>query len=573
MSDFSSFKIDPDLQARLTSLLEAAMVSELTAEQATELESLLATSDAARTYAVEYLHLDALLARYECGAASHGRAVSKAAIDDTPLVTPPQITIGTKKSPVLGFLAAITNRVPGGEFTVGTLTLLVIVAAFWGLAVGFYGRLNADSSQPAFVFASDHAVWRKQPRAGLPAASHVNQPAIAKGESLQLASGSVELKLKQGATLVVEGPAEWSIDGNNHASLTAGRLVAKVPSRAVGFTLQTPTGSIVDLGTEFSVHVTPNGGADVQVLKGAVEVLHASAAAHTQPTLVRAGTAVNLGATTASIAWIAFHDQASSKAPKPDKEPAAPFRGAIPLGNLFDDRRPFILAEAVATDAYGAIPDRDHLGIERVYAGDIAVREIAPGIRLDLSSIGWMGKEYSQPMNDVTCLEGSRLGAPIQTVGQKLASNDAKIEDGIGMHANSLITFNLKEIRDAGALEDVPLRFVCDRFGLNDDAREVGGGSVHCLLVISDSTSIMSASLNGVAIPTKLEANTFHLAGQPTKAFTPTSKPATCDIPLPAEARYLTLAVTSAGDGIGYDHGVWSGARLLPVIEQSSSKP
>jgi hypothetical protein len=49
---------------------------------------------------------------------------------------------------------------------------------------------------------------------------------ISQGEPLGIKSGLVELQLKQGVTLLIEGPADWSIDGNNNATLKRGKLVA-----------------------------------------------------------------------------------------------------------------------------------------------------------------------------------------------------------------------------------------------------------------------------------------------------------------------------------------------------------
>jgi hypothetical protein len=95
---------------------------------------------------------------------------------------------------------------------------------------------------------------------------------ISQGEPLAIDSGLVELQLKQGVTLLIEGPADWTIDGQNNATLKRGKLVAKVPQQAIGFTVTTPTAKIVDLGTEFGVEVVPTGTTDVQVFAGVVEV-------------------------------------------------------------------------------------------------------------------------------------------------------------------------------------------------------------------------------------------------------------------------------------------------------------
>ena len=56
-----------------------------------------------------------------------------------------------------------------------------------------------------------------------------------------------------------------------------------------------------------------------------------------------------------------------------------------------------------------------------------------------------------------------------QQRGVVVAVDASKIEEGIGMHAESLLTLNLDEIRAAGRLENRQLKFVCDRAGINDD--------------------------------------------------------------------------------------------------------
>ena len=99
---------------------------------------------------------------------------------------------------------------------------------------------------------------------------------IALGEPLNIDSGTIELELKRGAKLTIEGPAKWTIDGDNSATLHSGKLLATVPRAAAGFTVETATARIVDLGTEFSVEADASGASEVQVFKGKVE-LHPSA--------------------------------------------------------------------------------------------------------------------------------------------------------------------------------------------------------------------------------------------------------------------------------------------------------
>jgi hypothetical protein len=145
-------------------------------------------------------------------------------------------------------------------------------------------RLEArEGQQLAYISESESALWQKQPQAGLPAASEAARPSIARDEPLELVSGAVEIKLRQGVTLVVEGPARWTIDGDNRVTLNRGRLLASVPRDAIGFTVATPTATVVDLGTEFGVTVDERGGTRTRVFKGEVR-LHTASRASTPAT-------------------------------------------------------------------------------------------------------------------------------------------------------------------------------------------------------------------------------------------------------------------------------------------------
>ena len=67
------------------------------------------------------------------------------------------------------------------------------------------------------------------------------------------------------------GPVSWQLASQQRLQLDSGQLVAHVPARAIGFTVATPTAEVVDLGTEFGVHVDAQGQTNVQVFEGAVE--------------------------------------------------------------------------------------------------------------------------------------------------------------------------------------------------------------------------------------------------------------------------------------------------------------
>ncbi|PQO25089.1 hypothetical protein C5Y96_26675 [Blastopirellula marina] len=95
------------------------------------------------------------------------------------------------------------------------------------------------------------------------------------GETLRIAKGLVLLQFARGVKLSIEGPAELKILSDNSAYLNEGRIAAVVPINASGFEIGTPSGKVIDYGTEFGVHVLPNGAAETHVFQGEAEVIPA----------------------------------------------------------------------------------------------------------------------------------------------------------------------------------------------------------------------------------------------------------------------------------------------------------
>ena len=87
---------------------------------------------------------------------------------------------------------------------------------------------------------------------------------------LKLESGLVQIEFLQGSTVVLEGPVEFEIINPNGGELFSGKLRASVPQVATGFSIEVPNGKIIDLGTEFGLHVHEGGSTEVFVYKGRV---------------------------------------------------------------------------------------------------------------------------------------------------------------------------------------------------------------------------------------------------------------------------------------------------------------
>ena len=91
-----------------------------------------------------------------------------------------------------------------------------------------------------------------------------------RGIPMKLAAGLAQVELRHGATLVIEGPADFRLLSPNEVSLTKGKLRAIVPQAAAGFTVDMAKGKVIDLGTEFGLHAWENGSAEIFVYAGKV---------------------------------------------------------------------------------------------------------------------------------------------------------------------------------------------------------------------------------------------------------------------------------------------------------------
>ncbi|MEW4564451.1 LamG-like jellyroll fold domain-containing protein [Bremerella sp. JC770] len=89
-------------------------------------------------------------------------------------------------------------------------------------------------------------------------------------ESHSLKAGTVQLITPRGARIVIEAPALFSFESDQRLQLKYGRLAADIPKQAHGFTVITPTGKAIDLGTKFGVDMPKAGEAEIHVFEGEV---------------------------------------------------------------------------------------------------------------------------------------------------------------------------------------------------------------------------------------------------------------------------------------------------------------
>ena len=108
------------------------------------------------------------------------------------------------------------------------------------------------------------------------------------GRRMELVSGVAEVTYRPGATVTIEGPAEWIVVEEGRMRLNYGSIVARVNPEAIGFAVVTPLAEITDLGTEFGVVAERTGATSTFVFRGSVE-LQPTSAGDSKPRVLKAG--------------------------------------------------------------------------------------------------------------------------------------------------------------------------------------------------------------------------------------------------------------------------------------------
>jgi ferric-dicitrate binding protein FerR (iron transport regulator) len=70
----------------------------------------------------------------------------------------------------------------------------------------------------------------------------------------------------------MEGPTTLRIDSPKDVQLVSGKIAAKVPIPAIGFTVHSSLAEFIDLGTEFTLQLDAERTFQLHVFEGLVEV-------------------------------------------------------------------------------------------------------------------------------------------------------------------------------------------------------------------------------------------------------------------------------------------------------------
>jgi len=246
------------------------------------LEAILESDEQAQLEYVEFM-LDTTNLRLLCAADKPTSIVD----DFSPTSSP---TPEMPKADPSGFFPALWDSLPSvldGRTPRATFWILFVFVG--SLLFGSFGWLVwsampdmhvADAPKPpkpvqpeepeyavAYLRDQEGAVWADGAE-GIPSGGR----GFFEGKTAELASGLVQINFKDGAEVVVEGPCKITFQGRNAARLEQGKLAATVEmSSAQGFIIDTPFGTVTDLGTEFGVEVGDET-IDVGVYRGKVSM-------------------------------------------------------------------------------------------------------------------------------------------------------------------------------------------------------------------------------------------------------------------------------------------------------------
>ena len=186
-----------------------------------------------------------------------------------------------------------------GMFAVPALAAAAAVALFVGFAL--WPDHQDDSSQSNLALASQAeapvlAVVSRADDSRWQSALPLATGAQLRAGGYQLAAGVLGLNMAGGQQLTIRAPARFDLLSETEMLLHQGDAALRMEADGPAFIIRVPGGAVVDLGTEISVKVGPDGPADVRVFEGfaSVSLLDEANRTRTQR-LLRAGESARIG--------------------------------------------------------------------------------------------------------------------------------------------------------------------------------------------------------------------------------------------------------------------------------------
>ncbi len=259
--------------AELRPLLDALCEESITPEQLARLEELVLTSPEAKAHYVRFMNFQADLVR-TVGLPVPVNPV-RASAPTVPAPGPARRRVSRRTALVLAALAA---------------SVVAVIAFVYRPRSSPRGMPDGNAEPTdetvAVLLQTYNAQWEDS---GSP--TRPGSP-LPPGQ-LVLKSGYAQIEFYNGATVILEGPAEFRILSRTEGYCASGKLRATVPPQAHGFRIGSPALNLVDRGTEFGLNVEGAKTA-VHVFKGEVHLYDPKAAPDEAPKELKTGEAISL---------------------------------------------------------------------------------------------------------------------------------------------------------------------------------------------------------------------------------------------------------------------------------------
>jgi hypothetical protein len=382
-------------------------------------------------------------------------------------------------------------------------------------------------------------------------------------KSLLLREGIVELLFDNQAKVVIESPAEFEIVTGDQVKLNYGRLYATIPQSAIGFAVQTYSARIIDLGTEFGVDAIYDGSTELHVYKGKTTLIAGSGQNDKELAEVIAGNAKKVRYTDSQINDITLKESLFVR--EIDSSKQFIWKGqSLDLASMVSGGDGFTKGQVTSAidpatgeihpetvQAYDRFGSRDYTSVaNRTFIDGVFV----PDDVLDADVVSSAGHTFAFPKTDNSYFSDITSSHSVWMIDPKrqlftLSLNQTKTEKAtetslIFLHSNAGITFNLDEIRQSlPQLEIDRFKALC---GISKGAE------------LNLSRSEFWVLLDGICI--------FHYQSEGD------SQVSQIDIPIKSGQKFLTLATTYGGDGIGMDWCMFENPQLIPVMKSHETE-
>jgi ferric-dicitrate binding protein FerR (iron transport regulator) len=254
----------PAEREEIQALLDALAEETIAPDQVRRLEELVLAYPEAEAFYVQYMGLVADLSRHFAAAPPPTEQTIRQKVEAIPAAAEPVRPAAARRTwvrPWMVGLAALAGCV-------------LVAIGLWPRPIVYPphrpGEVAERTDETVAVLLQTHnAEWEDT---GMPTRPGSPLPP----GRLVLKSGHAHLEFYNGATVILEGPAELRLISRTQAFCERGKLRATVPPQAHGFAIGSPSMDLIDRGTEFGLSVG-DGKTDLHVFQGQVDVYNPGA--------------------------------------------------------------------------------------------------------------------------------------------------------------------------------------------------------------------------------------------------------------------------------------------------------